>query len=322
MLKYLTGQLPPWAQPQHPILQYQLRTKQIDTRSARLMRALGVVIVLLVLIGGGYLYATNFLQNPAGSNLTDGIWRVLFFPTLIIQVILRIAVFSIGVGSVAIDRRNQTWDNLRATEKGAEITLRTRWAAMFYRMRDPIAGVLILRLILIAGILYDLTAFRGGYLDMLTANITPEVPVVIGILLLSALMTAGLLLPLTGLGIDMALGLLVSTMIRQRTYAALVQAILILVRVGIVVGMLYGVTQFIQGEWQLADWQAWGLVGGFAALGDWGLILMQLGSAGEIWAIIPYGVLFGVTLLVFALLQAIVTDMILSWAIRIAERRE
>jgi len=322
MFKYLTGQLPPWARPDHPLLQYQLRSNRSDSRQARLFRAFGVIVIVALLVGGGYLYATNFLQDPAGSNLTDSIWRVLFFPALIIQVILRIVAFSVGVGSIAQNRRNQTWDNMRATEKGAEIALRTRWAAVFYQMRGVIGGVLFVRLILIIGILYDLTAFRGGYLDMLTANIIPEIPVSIGVLLLSALMTAGMLLPLTGLGVDMALGLLISTAIRQRTYAGLIQALYVVIRVALVVGLLYVLTQFIQGELQLQDWLAWLLVSGFTAFGDWGLILMQLGSAGELWAIIPFAVVIGLVLLVFALIQAILTDVLLNLAVKVAERRE
>lgn len=322
MIKYLTSQLPTWARPEHPLLQYQLRSNRIDTRQARLLRALGVVVVGFLLFAGGYLYATNLLQAPAGSNLTDSIWRVLFFPALIIQIILRIVAFSVGVGSIAENRRNQTWDSMRATEKGAEITLRTRWAAMFYQMRGLIGGVLFIRLILIVGILYDLTAFRGGYLDMLTANITPEIPVSVGVLLLSALMTAGMLLPLTGLGVDMAMGLLISTAVRQRTYAGLIQAVYVVIRLAVVVGLLYLLTRFIQGELQLEGWLAWLLVTGFTAIGDWGLVLLQLGSAGELWAIIPYAVAIGVVLLVFALIQAILTDVLLNFAVKVAERRE
>jgi hypothetical protein len=181
--------------------------------------------------------------------------------------------------------------------------------------------VLVLRLLLIIGILYDLTAFQGRYLDLLINGIVPDVPLAVGVLLLSLLMTAALLLPITGVGFDAALGLLLSTYIRQRTYSALVQVLVIILRIGLVAALTYAVTQFVNGDLQVSDPAAWALVGGFGALGDWGLRFLDLGFYGEIWATVPYGILLGLGLLAFSMLQAIVTDQILVWAVRRAERK-
>jgi hypothetical protein len=63
------------------------------------------------------------------------------------------------------------------------------------------------------------------------------------------------------------------------------------------------------------------LIGGFASLGDWGLAFLNLGFFGEIWATIPYGIFLGLALLIFSLIQAALTDLIIGFSIRAAERR-
>ena len=70
----------------------------------------------------------------------------------------------------------------------------------------------------------------------------------------------------------------------------------------------------------LSDGTAWLLMGGFAAFGDWGLSFLHLGFFGEIWATIPYGIFLGVALLAFALAGSALTEWILAFATRRAER--
>jgi hypothetical protein len=321
MIRRLSAQLPIWARTTHPVLRYELGKVRPPSQRARFGRALVVVLVALLLGGGGYLIATGLLTHPAGTSLTETVNAIVFWPLLVIQFIARIAALTLTSNAVSDEVRRQNWDNLRATSLGAELALRARWASVFYRLRGILGIILLLRVILIFGILYDLTAFQGRYLDLLINGILPEVPLVAGVLLLSLLMTASLLLPITGVGFDAALGLLLSTLIRQRTYSALVQLLFILVRFAIVAGLLLAVARFMNGEMQLPDSTAWLLVAGFAALGDWGLAFLNLGVYGEIWATVPYGILLGLALLVFAMLQAIVTDQILVFAVRRAERK-
>ena len=320
MLRRLTPQLPEWARPDHPILRYEMSRNQGDKR--RRNQFLLILLLGILLGSGGYLYATRFLQEPAGTSLTDSIWRILFFPTLFVQIVLNIAALLLGAHSVSEERRRQTWDNLRATEVGAELTLRTRWVAVFYRLRGGILALLLVRVGLILGILYDLTAFRGDYLNMLTANIVPDVPIGVGVILLAISMTVGVLLPLTSIGLSAALGSIIAVVIKDRTYAATLQVILIALQLMIALGLLIATTQFVLGDLELNDALALLLIGSFNAFADWGLIWLQLGSAGAVWKSIPFSVLLGVGLLLFTMVQAMITDGVLGYAVRLSERRE
>src|SRR5215207_5456615 len=187
MIQRLSGQLPTWARSSHPVLRYELGKVQRPSRRVRLLRAFSVVMLGLLLVVGGYLAATGLLARPAGQSLTEIANAILFWPLLVIQVILRIGALMLTSSAVSDEVRRQNWDNLRATTAGAELALRARWAVVFYRLRGLLGLVLALRVVLIFGILYDLTAFQGRYLDLLINGIVPEVPLVAGVLLLSLL---------------------------------------------------------------------------------------------------------------------------------------
>lgn len=322
ILQRITGQLPPWARADHPLLRYELaRAAGQLSRRARYLRALWIVLLALALAGGGYLIATGFLQQPPGQNLTESALNILFWPLLVAQLLLSVLALALTGSAISEEIRRQTWDNLRATAGGAELTIRTRWASVFYRARGLLGVLLGLRVLLIGGILFDLTAFQGRYLDLLINGIVPDVPVLVAALLLSFTMTASLLLPLTAVGFDAAVGLLIATVFQQRTYAILAQIIYMLFRLTLLVGLVFAVTQFINGDLAASDAGAWFLVSGFAALGDWGLAFLNLGFYGEIWATVPYGIFMGLALLVFSLIQAALADAIVALAIRQAERR-
>lgn len=324
MIRRLVGQLPEWARPDHPILRYELARNTTElTPRARYLRAFGLALALLVLLAGGYIYATDFLrQSSPGENLTDGLWRIIYFPIFVITLLLRISVLSVTINSINEERRRERWDNLRATEIGAELALRTRWAAVFYRFRGFIGLLMLARFLLILGILYDLTAFRGGYLSMLTANIIPEVPVVVGVVLLSLIMTASILLVWTGAGLDAAIGLCVSAIMKQRLYATLFQILFVAVRMVVPLTLLFAMTQFIVGGLQVEAGWLWLLVFAFVVTGDWGMVLLQLAALGEIWARVPYSIFIGIAMLVVVLLQSLLTDGLLAYAVRRAERHE
>jgi hypothetical protein len=322
MIQRLTGQLPSWARTEHPVMRYELGKSLPPRRRARFLRALGVVLGGMLLLVVGYLVATHLLQHATGQNITESASAVLFWPLLAVQILTRIASLTLTASAVSDEMRRQNWDNLRATERGAELSMRARWAAVFYRLRGLLAVLVGLRVLLIVGILWDLTAFQGRYLDLLINGITPDVPLVVSVLLLSFLMTAALLLPLTAIGFDASIGLLLSTLIHNRTYNLLSQVLFILVRTAVVIGLLLMATTYIYGtHTDLPDVGAWVLILAFAAMGDWGLAFLWLGFYGEMWATVPYGIFFGLGLLIFALLQAALTDRILIFAIHRAERK-
>jgi len=320
MLQRLGMELPDWARAGHPHIRYELGQVRRVSRRIKYTQAIGISLVVVLLFVGGYFIGTNFLQSVPGQSLTESAMAIVFWPTFVLQIILQTAAMTLMVNTVSEQKRRLTWDNLRATEGGAGVALRAKWASVYYRLRLLLGLILVIRVGLVLGILYDLTAFQGRYIDLLVNNITPEVSPIVGALLLAFLMTAALLLPLTGVGMQAAIGLLIAVNIQQRIYNVMTQLIIIIVRLLIIVGLTLATTQFINNQITLGDVPAWLLTGAYAAIGDWGLRFLHVGFYSEIWATIPYTIFFGIALLVFALGQSLLTEWILAFSIRRAER--
>jgi hypothetical protein len=225
MRKFLMTQLPEWARPSHPILQYELSDHK--PIKSRLTRFIQILIITFLLGLGGYLYASIIYDSPDKGILTDLVWRSLYFPTLVLQVITSILALSFGIHSVGQKRSNRTWDKLRATEVGAELTLRTRWVSILYRLRAPIMALLLVRLVLLIGLLYDIITDGNTYPDMLTQNITPLVNnASIGLVMLVFNIVASMLLPITMIGASVGLGILISVSIKNRDIRLLFKLLL------------------------------------------------------------------------------------------------
>ncbi|MFQ3565812.1 MAG: hypothetical protein SNJ59_02325 [Aggregatilineales bacterium] len=323
MIRRLTGGLPDWAQPNHPILRHALGINQPRPRwQVRYGRALAFVLIGASLLLIGYLTATNFLRRAPGENPVEAINNTLFIPLLVAQLLLRAFAVLLTSSIVADQIHRQNWDSLRATPSGAELTLRARWALVFYRLRGLLGTVIAVRIGLLLLMLYDLTAFQGRYLDLLISGITPDVSLVIAVLLLALMMTAALLLPFTAVGFDASIGLLIAAQVRGRTLNTVLQVLYILLRVGLTVALLVLLFNFLRGGLFISGALAWLLIAAAAAVGDWGLSLLYLSRYGEIWAIVPYGILIGLALLVFALAQAAIVDQLLLVAVRRAQRND
>jgi hypothetical protein len=322
MVRVFIGQLPVWARRDHPVLRHELGVAARPDWRRRYGRALGVVLVAGLLLLLGIAIATDIFRRPAGQTTVETVNYVLFFPLLIIQLIVSVIAMASTSNFVSDEMRRQNWDNLRATEQGAEMAMRARWVAVFYRWRGLIGVILLSRVVLIGLMLWELTAFQGRYLDLLINGIVPDVPLVAAVLLVSFTMTAALLLPLTSIGLDASIGLLISALVQQRTYSTLLQAVFIFIRVIATALLLLGATLFLQGQiLQSSDVAAWGMMALYGAIGDWGLAFLHLGRSSEIWATIPYGIGIGLALLVFALVQAAVADRLLLVAVRQAQKK-
>ena len=346
MIKFLFGELPPWAKQSNPLLRYDVnRNRGATNPNARITRIAGWGFVLALLGLGGYFYATEGLTRSLQMPYTLDIWRAIFFPLLLIQIILRVAGFTMGVNAVSEDRRRQTWDNLRSTEMGAELSLRTRWVSIvFYRLRGLLALTVALRIVLIVGILYELTSMQGEYLTILTSRAVPSVPMELGVVLLAALMTAFVLMPITATGVDVALGLLISSRLKHRTFTGIAQIIVGFFTVGLTLILLWltlryllqfqfsptGGTGSVLWLIELLNAQplalegnaALALFGAFSIFGDWGLVFSQLTRAGELWAEIPYSIYIGLAMLVITIVQVLLSEGMLRLASRFAERNE
>ena len=322
MVRLFIGEFPAWARRDHPVLRHELGIAPRTSWRARYGRALVVVLILALLVLVGYMIATDALHHPAGQNNVEAINAVVYWPLLVLQLLTSVIALTSTANVVGDKMRRQNWDSLRATEHGTEISMRARWISVFYRLRGAFGVILAVRALLIGLMLYDLTSFSGRYLDLLINGITPEVPLVAAVLLLSFTMTAALLLPLTTVGFDAAFGLLLSALVQQRTYSSLIQAVLIFVRLVITALLISGATQLLNGQLlQMTDLGGWLLLGGHGALGDWGLAFLNLGRYSEIWATVPYGIFFGLALLIFALVQAALADRLLVFAVRQAQKK-
>lgn len=326
MMRLLSAQLPFWARPGNPVLRYELGKAQRSSARTRYLRALTIVIIGILVLLIGYVSAVEEVAPETLDTLplTEAMLTVLYWPVLVMQIVLVVGAITLTANTVDDEKRRQTWDNLRATESGAAMAFRARWASVFYRLRGLLGVVLAARVVFIFGILYDLTAFRGGYLDRLINGIRPELSTPIAVILLSFFMASTLLLPLTGVGLDAALGLLCSTLVKQRTYNVIVQILLILLRVGGILALVVGVRQFYAGELAAFGSESgyWALMSANGIIGDWGLRFLQLGSYSQLWAALPFGIFLSVVLMFGSLLQALFADVVLSVAIRRAEKRE
>lgn len=324
LMRRLFPPLPDWTRRTHPLLRYQLAGSSTPRSArARLLRWVGLLALAALLAIGSLLTVTLGFTQPAGTYPVESLNRLLFPPLLLIQISITVLSLLSTTGLIARAQRLQQWDNVRATSHGAELLLRTRWASVFYRLRLPLAIVLASRAVLIAAMLYDLTAFQGRYIDLLITGIQPEVSVPVGVLALALFMTASVLLPFTMIGFDAAFGLLLSTFARGRTSSAFAQIVLILFRVTLIVILLNVSQAFVSGMAPPAhDPLGWLLVTASAGIGDWGLQMLYLGNAGEIWATIPFTVFTGAGLIVLCFAQAALADVLLGWAARRAQHQE
>ncbi len=320
MLRRLAQSLPAWARPNHTFMRQYLRDVPFSLRRYLSQQAVAVAsFFLIVLISVALL---NILQPFTWSSIaSELIWQMLFLPALLIQLVLIIRAMNTTIAAVGSEKQQQRWDSLRATEDGIALSFRARWASVYYRLAPYLSLAYLIRLVLIIGILYDLTAFRGGYLDLLVANITPTVSLLVATLLLAAAMAAVILLPFTSVGFEAALGLLFSTWFHDRVYRVIALGIWLILRIGALVFFGVVISQFLSGI-DTPDWLIWLSLVMFALLGGWGLIILQLGFFATIWALLPYSIFLGALLLGAVFLQALLADYCLQWAIRSAQKRE
>lgn len=320
MIRRLTMQLPAWARPDHPVIRYVLGTQTRISWRSWLTQVFAAFLILVIAF-----FLSHYSQDNQGigQSHSEKLMNFIFWPTILGQIALSVSALVYTSSAISSEKRRQNWDNLRATHSGAGLTLRAQWsAAVFYRLAGLLTAIYLVRLAVIGLLIYDLTAFKGEYLTYLIGSITPEIPIGVGILLLALTMTASFILPLTGLGLDAAFGLLVSTFITQRVFVAMFQVIFGLARFALAGGLI-ALMVWASDPLNAASEVGRGAVAvGMGAWGDWGLRYLHLAYTGELWATIPYSVFLGAALLVVGFVQALLTDGFLSLAIRRAEKRE
>lgn len=343
MLQRFYGQLPDFARPSNPLLRYTfLRTREVKL-GWRVFRIVAITVVVAVLVLFGYELANIGSQaavDTSSANPLDKVFLVLYWPLTLIQLLVRVFALGSTVGIITTETQRGTWDTLKVTTDGARLWMRTRWASIFYRLWVVLSVILALRIFFIGVSLVNLSYMQGRYLDLLlsgtlpfspSANISQSASTVIGIVVVAMMMTASLLAPFTAVAFDAALGMFIGTLSRGRFTGLLGQLLLIIGRVLITCWALWvgaaalSMSIFATGAVApLSDGSLGSWLGGFFGIveGDLGLTLLHLDNVQHLWADIDYGVLIGVAVLGYVLLQAVLAVLLVRWAGRRAAKAE
>jgi hypothetical protein len=89
----------------------------------------------------------------------------------------------------------------------------------------------------------------------------------------------------------------------------------------IMLTLLFAVIMIIPRE-GFSDPTAWFTLVAFGGFGDWGVRTLHLGTLGEWWGKVDYSLFIGAGMLVVGFVQAALTELIMRWAVRRAERLE
>ena len=273
-------------------------------------------------------YIGILIAGAVGLKLAQGapssiVYAALYLPTVAAQALVSAAAFGFTIHTVHTLRRKQTWDSLRVTAGGSASAIRAAWAAAIYYRLSGMIGVLIYapRVVLLGFLLWDLTAFNGDYLTLIAGGHQPAITPPFEIPLFGAYIAAAFLLPLSALGLEAAIGLLLSTFARSRQTAGLIQIVLSVARAGwsLIPVALFASLTMDAGGGASPDGIRFVLLLINGAAGDWGLGMMHAATVDRIWASVPYSAYIGVALLGVMLLHSGLTALILRWAARRAQ---
>ncbi len=316
--RIVIGTLPPQLRTDDPIIRYLLGAERQQTWRNT---AGQFIVALLLIIAAWFVVGTISLNDD--TSLSQRALALLILPTVVVQSVLSVGLFVIAAGAIVSEKRRGTWTDLRATPEGVGLVLRAHWATtVFYRLRGLMLFVYTLRFVMIGLLLYDLTSFRGEYLYHITARVVPDVSVEIGGLLLVLTVTAGLVLPLATWGFDAASGLLVATLVRQRVFLGVARVVVGTMRLMISLAALVSGVTVLSGLNGDPEAGSWFLALAYGAIGDIGFAYLNGPTLSGLWQNVEYTILIGGVMLIIALVLALLTDLMLRWAMQRAQRIE
>ena len=316
LAKMFYNQLPEWARPTNPMMRYALGYQAISRRRLLVRLLLGVVLIALT-IGVSYILteSTTTAENPPFREF-------MYYPLIGLMLLMQVLAIAITTNAIALERQKGTWDSLQITLSGAEMSIRTRWALVFYRLRWLLVAIFIGRLGFMLLLLNDITDFEGRAIDVRIINISPEVSLEVAVFLLAALMTAAVLQPFVALGFDAAVGMLVGTLTTRRNVGILTTVFLMLVRLGISIaalvlgGQILDATGTTENIIEMPASEAWARLIALFSQGDLSLRILDLEVLGTIWADIDEGIYLGGVVLLVIVVQALITNGLLWLAAR------
>ncbi|MFP4324292.1 MAG: hypothetical protein ACLFTK_17685 [Anaerolineales bacterium] len=308
-------QLPPWARPSHPIMRYTLGYRSLS-RGALLLRLLVAALLVVAVVAVAYVFTAETLDTS-----TPGYRAVMYYPLVGAQLLMQWFALALTTNIIALERQKGTWDSLQITERGAGVSVRARWALVFYRLRWVLLLVFLARLGFVGLLMQDMTDFEGRAIDVRIIGIEPEVSLEVAVFLLAALMTAAILQPFVALAFDAAVGLLVGTVSQQRSTGILTTVVLIALRGVVTVSALFLGTQILTANGTTAEIigmpsaEAWARILFFSNQGDTSLRLLDLEVLGNLWGPdLEYGIFIGAAVLLLVVAQAALANLMVIYA--------
>lgn len=291
-----------------PARRYQATGRQ------RWLNLVGRAVVLALALVPGYTYAqADYLHGT--TTLTEFIWRWLYFPLLGLAFVTSFTALNVGadIGT------GEAWNTLRTTERGVLFSLRGYWLVGFARLRLELFLSVLGRFTLLAAVLVELTSLRGDYLRILAGSLTPPLPFLLAALLLLMSLVGALSLPITGAGLEMALGVFVSRLVQARWLRDLLALALIALRVALSVLILLAFAALLRQANTPEPSLSALLISALHVFGDSGMYALQLTRHADLWALLPHGIWLCLVLPLGAFLQALFSDLLLMAAVRWGE---
>lgn len=318
--KFGYRQVPYWAHPNHPVM------RTILGRGSGLRRQL-LQLVLVIVMAGAFVAAGAVFAAEQTSNESATINEILYWPLIAGQTLAMVLALFMTANAVTVERQKQTWDSLKLSLVGVGLTLRARWASVFYRLGWLLLIITIGRMAYIAIMLEDMTEFQGRALDLRISGITPEVSLDVTVIIMALTMTAFLIQPFVAVALAASVGLLMSVFTKTRGVVVLGMLLLVGLRLGITAsGIVVGDTIFrdvgggVTPELaELAsasetETEAWARLLFSSVEGDQMLNLMHLDTLGLVWTDVEYGIYIGAIMLGIVLFQAIVANVLVIFA--------
>lgn len=314
------SQLPVWARPTHPMMRYALGYRKLTLRDI-LVRMLLAVLVVGIMVAAGYVYTSE-----TSDSSTVAYREFMFYPLVVLQLFAQLAALSMTVNSVALERQRGTWETLQVSLVGAATAIRSRWALVFYRLRWILAAMVLGRLGYIALLMGDMTDFEGRAIDVRIIGISPEVTLEVAVFLLTALITAAILLPFVAIALDAAIGMLISTLTQRRSVGILTSLILVGGRILVTASALFLGETILTANGtkpeivEMSTTEGWVRTVFLTLQGDLGLRLLNLETLGNLWADLENGIYLGGVVLVGTILMAVIGNGFVLFAARRAAK--
>jgi hypothetical protein len=327
-LNSLFAPLPAWARPTNPVLRYIIRRER--RRQNTTLRAVGLLLALAI-VGAVFMLSYDLYRHDHLASLSrngeSGLYTVVYIPLLLLQFTVIMSGSSLAVSldltspMTPLDQQRETWEIVKVTPYGAELTFRSRWAGVYYYAAWMLSALTLLRAILIGQMLADLLHSKSYHFAAHTAGITPGVPTWGRGLVLAAFMLAALLQPLVMTGLNAALSLFLSASIRHTLLLRTVLGLLSLAElIGFAVAVTAGTIVLdldpVFRHAYLSTPERWLALLSLALVGDQSLRFLNLRSFTQTWVRLDYGIGLAVAIPLAVLLESLLA----LWLVRRAAR--